>query len=167
MKKNTARLIVIAVVATIIINVILITMIWSKDSSSVSKKGPAPIEEINAYIIKEMGYDEEQAEQYKRISIVHHETQRNLHIEYREIKHRLTRSMFDQNEDEVQRLLEDLTEVVQEKEMELYRFFKEVAQISSDGQERKFGRIFREATGAPEYERNPMDKPKGPRPPKH
>ena len=68
---------------------------------------------------------------------------------------------------EAERLLEDLANTVKAEEEELYRFFYEVMKITSKEQQAEFGKIFRQATGAPEYERIPLeDRPNHPPPPK-
>ncbi len=168
MKKSTARLIIIAVIVTILLNVILISMSFIKTSPQ-SRRTPPPIEQINEFIISEMEYDSDQARRFKSVASQHHENQRQHQARYREIKRRLNRAMLNQNKKEVDKLMNDLTKVVKDKEMELYKFFSEIQEISSPEQMRRFGRIFREATGAPEYERNPMDGEgaRFPRPPKH
>ena len=166
MKKRTARLIIIAVIVTIVVNGALIIMLWSKDSSSIPS--PPVLEDINSFIIKEMAYDQDQANQFRSISQQHHETQFELQMNYRNIKHRLNRAMVAKEDSVVHELIAVLTDVVREKETELFRFFSEVRTINTEEQQKRFAKIFREATGAPEYERNPMQRrSKNPHPPKH
>ena len=166
MKKHTARLIIIAATATIVVNGILISMLWSKNASTPAR--PPALEEINSFIIEEISYDQAQAEQFREISQRHHENQFELQMNYRNIKLRLNRAMVAQEDSVANALIEQLSRVVQEKEKELFRFFSEVRKVNTEEQQKRFGKIFREATGAPEYERNPMDRQsRGPHRPRH
>lgn len=154
MKKNTARLIVIAVLIMILLNAALVSLLWSNDETATSQR--TQVTEVNDYIIEEMGFDEAAADQFRKIAAQHHENQIQIQGRYREIKRKLNLAMISQNQQEAELLLEQLLKAVREKENELYRFFAEVMKITSEEQKLKFGKIFRDATGAPDYERVPM-----------
>ncbi|MEP1033746.1 hypothetical protein [Ekhidna sp.] len=156
MKKATVRLIVIAVIVMIILNGILISLLWTKQSPTRKQMRPS-ISEVNEFIIKEMGFDEKTASEFRSIAARHHENQLLHQLRYREIKSQLTRAMINQNREDAELLLSDLLEVIKGKELELYRFFSDVKNITNEKQQVEFGRIFREATGAPEYEKIPMN----------
>ncbi len=156
MNKNTARLIVLAVIAMLILNGVLITMLWTNQSPTQKPQRPR-ISEINDFIISELKFDDETAAKFRLVSNDHHEKQVELQMKYRDIKRRLNRAMFDQDEEKINVLLNNLTAIVKTKELELFRFFNEIKKITNEEQQREFGRIFREATGPPDYERNPMD----------
>lgn len=167
MKKNTARLIVLVVTLMIVLNGILIALLWNKQSPK-NRIQRAPITEVNEYIIQEMGFDEETAAKFKGIAKHHHENQLIHQKKYREVKHLLNKAMISQNKEESEKLLNELTETVKVKELELYRFFSEVRKIMNEEEQNTFGQIFREATGAPEYEKLPMNGGHDrPHPPKH
>lgn len=165
MKKATARLIVIAVIAMIILNGILIAMLWTKQDKSMRQMRP-PISEVNDFIIEEMGFDQANATKFRNIADQHYQNQLEHQTRYREIKRQLNHAMISQNREEVELLLNELADAVKDKELELFRFFSDIKSITNEQQEREFGRIFREATGPPEYERVPMgqDQPHRPRP---
>lgn len=156
MKKNTARLIVLAVVVMILLNGVLIALLWTKQSPIKRQQHPQ-MTEVNDFIIRELGLDEETAASFRSMAAKHHKNQLELQMRYREIKRQLNRAMISQDKDRAEPLLDDLTEVVKAKELELYHFFTEVMSLINEKQQREFGRIFREATGAPEYERIPLD----------
>lgn len=164
MKKATARLIVIAVIAMIILNGILIAMLWTKQDPSMRQMRP-PISEVNDFIIEEMGFDEATATKFRNIADQHYQNQLEHQTRYREIKRQLNHAMISQNREETELLLNELADAVKDKELELFRFFSDIKSITNE-QQREFGRIFREATGPPEYERVPMgqDQPHRPRP---
>ena len=119
MKKHTARLIIIAAIITIVVNGILISMLWSKNASTPAR--PPAVEEINSFIIEEIGYDKAQAEQFREISQRHHENQFELQMDYRNIKLRLNRAMVAQEDSVAHVLIEQLSGVVREKEKELFQ----------------------------------------------
>lgn len=155
MKKTTARLIVLAVVVMIFLNGTLVLLLWTDKPSPTRLERPQ-VDEINEFIIREMGFDESTANKFIVISREHHQNQIGFQIRYREIKRKLNNATIAQDKDEAQRLMEDLTAVVKAKEEELYRFFSEVMKITTRKQQEEFGRIFRQATGAPEYGRIPL-----------
>ncbi len=167
MKKNTARLIVLAVILMIVLNGILITLLWYKQSPK-NRIQRTPVTKVNEYIIQEMGFDEETAAKFIRIAKQHYDNQLVHQKKYREVKHQLNKAMINQNKEESEKRLNELTETVKAKELELYRFFSEVRKIMNEEQQDAFGQIFREATGAPDYERLPMNGGHDrPHPPKH
>ncbi|WP_436517466.1 hypothetical protein [Ekhidna sp. To15] len=167
MKKTTIRLIILAVIVMILLNGVLITLLWTKQSPDKGYQ-KTQITEVNDFIIRELGFDKETSESFRSIAAQHHNNQIELQKRYRDIKRQLNRAMISQDKEKAELLLEDLTEVVKAKELELFRFFSEVRTITNKQQQREFGRIFREATGAPDYERIPMEdnsnRPPRPRP---
>ncbi len=166
MKKSFVRLIVFAVIIMIILNGILISLWWSSQNQRKRQDRPS-VSKINEFIINEMEFDENSADKFQLFSEQHHHNQIGLQRRYNELKQRLNEAMFDQNKKEAEAIVNELGQVVIDKELELYRFFSEVMSISNEDQKRKFGRIFREATGAPEYGRIPMgNDPNRPPPPK-
>ncbi len=165
MKKSTARLIVFAVVVMIALNGILIWTLLDDKSKSSQKERP-PISELNDFIISEMGFDEEDAITFRKFARRHHENQMQIQANYRDIKRRLNAAMIDQDNEEVDFLIEELSKSVIKKEQELFRFFSDVMGIIDESDRMKFGRIFREATGAPQHARMPMNPNRLP-PPKH
>ncbi|MEO9871098.1 hypothetical protein [Ekhidna sp.] len=168
MKTLTARLIVIAVIIMVLLNGGLLILLWNSQAAPNKRELPS-IEEINNFIIVEMGYDNQTADAFIKIAETHRSNQHKFQGKYRELKRELNMSMLEQDDERVNIILDDLAAIVKKKELELYRFFSEVMKISSPEQQRSFGRIFREATGAPEYERIPMDRDntRPPHPPKH
>lgn len=167
MKKNTARLIIAAVIVMIILNGILISLWWSNQSQRKIEPRPT-ITIINEFIIQEMGFDEHASTEFIAFAERHHHNQMQLQRRYRDIKGRLNMAMLNQHRNEADTLINELSDVVKNKELELYRFFSDVMSISNEDQRNKFGRIFREATGAPEYGRLPLgNSPNHRPPPKH
>lgn len=165
MKKNTARLIVFTVLIMILINAVLVSLLWGNREPARTHR--PNVSAVDNYIIEEMGFDNATADQFRMIAARHHENQIQIQVRYREIKSKLNFAMINQNQQEAERLLEQLLGAVRDKEKELYRFFSEVMEITSEEQGLRFGKIFRAATGAPEYERVPMsgreDRPPHPR----
>ena len=67
MNKTTAQIIVASVIVLVILNVILIGLIWDERKSK-SPHERRPIEEVNAFIIREIGFDTQQAETFRTLS---------------------------------------------------------------------------------------------------
>ncbi|WP_462248050.1 hypothetical protein [Ekhidna sp.] len=165
MKKSAARLIVFAVVVMIALNGILIWTLWDDKSTNNRKERP-PVSELNEFIIREMGFNDEEASTFRKFASRHHENQMQIQANYRDIKRRLNAAMIDQDNEQVDLLIEELSKSLVKKEQEFFRFFSDVMSIIDESDRKKFGKIFREATGAPPHARMPLNPNRLP-PPKH
>ncbi|MEP1094700.1 MAG: hypothetical protein ABJG78_06290 [Cyclobacteriaceae bacterium] len=166
MKKSTAQIIVIAVIALIILNVTLIGLMWGNKKEH-NPKERRPIEEINDFIIKEIGFNKQQAEAFVLLSQKHHQAQRANQNEFKRIKDQLNSLMLKGEQSEVDSLISQFAEVATTRETELFRFFREVLLICDDEQKQRLQHVFFQATGPPEYAKMPFDeKPKGQRLPR-
>lgn len=157
MKKTTARLIVITVSVLIVLNTVLIGLLWAK-------KGPAkqvdrrPLEEVNAFIIRELQLNEEQASAFIEISKEHRQAQAQNQEEFRRRKFDLNTRMMEGEVIDFDSAAAKLAEVTLNKEREFYRFFSETMAICNDEQKRQLQRVFFEATGPPEHGKTPFRK---------
>lgn len=167
MKKSTARIIVVAVSILVVLNVLLIAVLWSKQGRPEKKRG-RPIEEINAFIIEELELDEQQAQVFTELSLRHHQIQRQNMESFRKTKSELNARLINGGEDEMDSLITAIATITESKEKELYRFFKEVLIICNDDQKKRLQSVFVEATGRPPYGRMPFNQKgsKDPRPPR-
>ncbi len=166
MTKTTAQIIIASVIVLVIINATLIALMWGERKS----KGPPeriPIEEINAFIIKEIGFDQKQAEKFIEFSNKHHRIQRENQGQFKKIKDQINQLLLEGDDVKMDSLINELADVSVRRESELYRFFKDVIVICNEEQKRKLQKVFFEATGPPEYARVPFENgPRGPRPPR-
>lgn len=150
MKKSTARLIVIAVSVLIMLNVVLIGLLWTKKGQAKNELR-RPIEEVNAFIIRELDLTKDQAKDFIEISKRHRQAQSKNQEEFRRRKFDLNTRMMEGEVINFDSASAKLAEVTLNKEREFYRFFTETMAICDDEQKRKLQRVFFEATGPPEH----------------
>ncbi len=166
MNKTTAQIIVVSVIALVIVNITLLGLMW-RDKKNYRPRERRPVKEINAFIIREIGFDRQQAEIFIELSNKHHQVQRQNQDQFRRIKDEINKLMLEGEDAKMDSLIAQFADVCVLKEAELYRFFKEVLVICNDEQKSRLQKVFFEATGPPPYARMPFDNDaKGQRPPR-
>ncbi len=158
-------MIVASVVVLSIINVVLIGLMWGERKSNRPFER-RPVEEINAFIIREIGFDDQQAKAFKELSVKHHRIQLQNQGEFQRIKDEINKLMLTGEDAKMDSLIARFADVCVQKESELYRFFKEVLIICNGDQKRRLQKVFFEATGPPQYARVPFEGSKDQRPPR-
>jgi len=140
MKKNLV-LYILLVFLIAVNSFFLFNYIGKNGNNGQKGKGPG------SFIVKELGFNEAQLEQFREKSQGHHETMMNMSDDIRDLKDEL----FDNlSKDSVNKsTIDSITSLVGEKqkakEVEAFYHFKMIRQICSDQQKEKFKNIIKDA----------------------
>lgn len=127
------------------------------------------------FISKQLDFDDVQTQKFVNADIAHREKMRSILDNLRESKDALFEKLSGEKVDftEIDSLTTSIAEKQKEKEMETFRFFREVTELCNDAQKERFISIIREAMrnqGPEGRDRPPRGGPndKGrPPPPRH
>ncbi len=99
------------------------------------------------FIVKELGFDTAQLEQFNASSEKHHKTMMRLSDEIRSLKDDLFPTLFDKsvNESVIDSLTSLICEKEKEKEKEIFYHFRAIQGIANDKQKEKFKTILMDA----------------------
>jgi protein CpxP len=99
------------------------------------------------FISKQLDFDAAQMQQFENAEVAHREKMRSILDNLRESKEALFKKLSDEKVDftEIDSLATFIAEKQKEKEMETFRFFREVTELCNDAQKERFISIIREA----------------------
>ena len=124
-----------------------------KEKSQYTRKSP---DAINEFVIKELDFNNNQAEQFRPLSKEHRSKQVALQEDFRYIKRQMNRNLLDSNEVETDSLISLLGEITVNREKALLSFFSEVLKFCTDDQKGRLQQVFLEATRPPDHAKIPM-----------
>lgn len=133
-----------------------------------------------AFLVKELGFDDAQKEEFRTLTRAHRRAMRGISDEIRELKDELFSGLSDVSLDGTN--TDSIATLIGEKEaakdLEVLRHFKQVQELCNDKQKEKFSKIINDALrrggreqgpprgGSPNGDRPPRpDGPRGDRPP--
>ena len=117
-----------------------------------------PIEETNAFIIKEIGFDEKQANAFILLAQEHHQQQIANQNEFRRVKDQMNSLMLKGEDQQMDSLISQFGDLATKREIHLYSFFKKVLLICNEEQKRRLQHVFFQATGPPDYAKIPLNR---------
>jgi protein CpxP len=141
MKKNLVLYVLL--VFLIAVNSFFLFNYIGKNSNNGQKgtKGPGN------FIVKELGFNEAQLEQFREKSQGHHETMMNMSDDIRGLKDKLFANLSKDsvNESTIDSITALVGEKQKAKEVEAFYHFKMIREICSDQQKEKFKNIIKDA----------------------
>ncbi|MEL6811778.1 MAG: hypothetical protein AAFP76_10625 [Bacteroidota bacterium] len=99
------------------------------------------------FIAKELDFDASQEADYKALSEPHKERMKKFHGRSRELKDVLFKLMFEESVVQAQRdsLLQEIANVSQAREAEVFNHFRQVREICTESQRKKLEKIVAQA----------------------
>ncbi|PWH83184.1 hypothetical protein DIS18_01125 [Algibacter marinivivus] len=123
-----------------------------------------------AFLVKELGFDDAQKEEFRALTRAHRRTMRGISDDIRGLKDVLFKGLSDASFEDTN--IDSIASLIGEKEklkdLEVYRHFKSVQELCNDKQKEKFSKIINDALHkGPGNQRGPRgDGPNGNRPPR-
>lgn len=139
MKKNL--LLGLLLLFLVVMNGILLFMLFGQGTD---RRPPGPPKD---FIVKELGFDETQMQEFRKLSKVHFKSMRVLDEESRKLKDELFSGIGDKNfttrhADSITTLIGQLSK---EKELNVFDHFKKVGEICTPEQKTKLDKIISKA----------------------
>lgn len=162
MKKNT--ILYILLIFLIVVNAFFLFNYMGKSNAENPKKS----QRDRDFIVKELGFNEEQIAQFKENSKGHHEEIMSFSNDIKNLKDQLFNELS--NDSIKKEILDSITSLIGEKEekkqQEIFSHFKMIQELSNDKQKEKFKTIIMHALrGGERGNRPPPNRRDGRRPP--
>ena len=165
MKKNLPLYVLLLFL--IIVNGFFLYNYLGTDEVKEEQKGP---NRPGNFLVKELGFDELQREQFRSLGKKHHQRMRGLNAEVRGLKDELFKGLSDDSLSDVN--VDSIAMLIGEKEaakdIEVFRHFNSVQELCNDKQKEKFSKIIKDALRKGERNQGPPrgGRPDGNRPPR-
>ena len=138
----------------ILINTVMIGLLWNKKDSR--NKRQRSRNEVNEFVIRELGFDDQQAKIFNELAQKHYRVQRQNQKEFRQRKLKINERLMNGETFDIDSAADVLAEVTSVKEREFYRFFNSVLEICDEEQKQRLQKVFFEAAGPPDYANMPF-----------
>ncbi|MGV6831574.1 MAG: Spy/CpxP family protein refolding chaperone [bacterium] len=121
------------------------------------------------FIAEELAFDQKQLSEFEKLSASHQEEMRIVSDKIRKEKDQFFRMLSDSDisEREVDSVATKMSIIEKEKELIIFRHFKEIQQLCNEDQKQKFSKILRRAIHQRGGPRGEEGRPHHPPPPRH